>query len=193
MWRLELGLLMLLALSQRPAHSHHQLSDAALHALTMIDRVVTKTELIAAFGAQDTATALVALAADPSTDVGVRLRAIRALPLFCSSPCSGTSIHTTLLALLSGPSTGGPSVLLKRAALEALGAAKSGDLGDVSSIAAFLNHSSRDLRAAAASSLRVLCNTQALTPLRSRYQIEPFEQVRLAISEALRDLPNCAQ
>ena len=56
----------------------------------------------------------------------------------------------------------------------------------------FLENSSRDIRVTTAQALRNLCNTEAIAPLAARLGHEPIEQVRLAISAALRDLNTCS-
>ena len=189
---MRIGLVALMVVAIRPAHGHHQLGEAALRALTMIDRLPTKAELVDAFAGQDATSSLIGIATDSGMDFGVRLRAIRVLPLFCPVSCGGTSIHMTLLDLLSGTGAGGQTILRQRAGLEALGAIRTGDPADLSAVLPFLQHPSRDLRVATARAVAAMCNTQAIAPLRARYQIEPVEQVRIAISAALRDLDACA-
>jgi HEAT repeat protein len=83
--------------------------------------------------------------------------------------------------------------LLLRAAVEALGIARTGNPDDVPRLVPYLDHPSRDIRAATARALRDMCNTGAIVPLRTRYQNEQVDQVRLAISTALRDLGQCSQ
>ena len=83
----------------------------------------------------------------------------------------------------------GSPVLLLRAAIETLG--PMGVASDVGVLVPLLDHISRDIRAATARALRDLCNTQAITPLRVRYAKEQTDQVKLAISEALRILDQC--
>jgi HEAT repeat protein len=51
-----------------------------------------------------------------------------------------------------------------------------------------LQHSSRDVRAATVHALRDLCNTQAIGALRAQQENETSDQVRQAITEALRIL-----
>jgi HEAT repeat protein len=195
MHRFEIAIVVVVVLGVRPAESHLPLTEAMIHVLTLIDEVPTKQQLVDAFQGQDPASSLVTIAVDSTVDFGVRLRAIRSLPLFCSAPCAGSAVHVTLLGLLapSPAATKGQLILQRRAAIEALGKARTGDPSDMTSLQAFLNDSSRDLRAASALALRDLCNTQALPALRARYQIEHVEQVSLAISTALRDLTQCGQ
>lgn len=191
----DVAVLVVVVLGVRAAESHQPPSEAVTRALTMIDEMPTKQQLIDAFQGQDPASSLAMIAVDSTADFGVRLRAIRSLPLFCSTPCAGSTVHVTLVGLLapSPSASGGQLILQQRAAIEALGIARTGDPSDVASLLPFLDHSGRDLRVASALALRDLCNTQALPALRARYQVEQVEQVRLAISTALRELPQCGQ
>ena len=168
-----------------------------LHAMTPIDEVPSKDEIIRAFPT-NTAAQLAQVAQDTATDFGVRLRAIRALPQFCLPSCFNSQPHASLVALLSSvPSTEpeGKTILLLRATIEAIGIAKTGHNNDVNLLVPFLGNPSRDIRAATAFALRDLCNQTAVIPLRDQYQREMMPggvpQVRLAISAALRDLGTC--
>jgi len=164
--------------------------------LTAIDSVPTRTDLNLAFQ-NDPAlalTTLVQVANDANfPDVGVRLRAIHALAKYCTaSPCAASDVaHTTVTSVISSAQaeTAGSPLLLLRAAIETLG--PMGVSNDVGVLVPLLNHDSRDIRAATARALRDLCNATAITPLRVRYAKEPTDQVRLAISEALRILDQC--
>ena len=80
----------------------------------------------------------------------------------------------------------GSDVLMLRAALEAIGVLRYPQ--DMDLLLPHLQHPSRDIRATAARALRDLGNTNAIGPLRARYADEEFDQVRLAISDALRVL-----
>jgi len=73
-----------------------------------------------------------------------------------------------------------------RAAIEALGPQRVGN--DLALLVGQLASPSRDIRAAVAHSLRDLCNTQAIGPLRQQQQAESSDQVKQAITEALRVL-----
>lgn len=173
--------------------------------LTTIDVVPTKQQIDSAFGSEQTALQnLTAIAADSDPDsVGIRLRAIHALAKYCgtppSVPCAADDVaHQTVvlvIAELKASATPeaplkGSHVLILRAAIETLGMMKVA--ADVSILAPLLEDPSRDIRAAAARGLRDLCNPQAITPLRERYNSEPTDQVKLAISEALRILAQCS-
>jgi hypothetical protein len=175
------------------------LTDRVRDTLTAIDTVPTKAQLDLAFPPNQALPNLSTIAQDRTLDVGVRVRAIHALAKYCPDPCSSSELaYQSLAALISETrnETVGEPVVLLRAALETIGtlpldsspAAKA----EVTAIVIeLLNHPSRDIRAAAARALRDLCNTNAATALRIRYTSEPTEQVKLAISEALRILGQC--
>ncbi|MBA2542683.1 MAG: HEAT repeat domain-containing protein [Deltaproteobacteria bacterium] len=144
------------------------------------------------------------LALSTATDFGVRLRAIRALPQFCSAQvphCEDDSdgamspvraaVRDVILSV-GVAERDGRSMLRLRAGIEALGATKSGEQSDVDMLVRFLDHPSRDIRYATARALRELCIQTAITPLRNRYDQETVDQVRLAISAALGDLAQCS-
>jgi hypothetical protein len=130
-------------------------------------------------------------------DRGVQLRAVRALIHYCaSSPCAdGDPAHVTLKDIATTPvyrdARVGSDLLVLRTALEALGALKVPT--DISILVPQLQHPSRDIRAAVARALRDLGNTQAIPPLRARYNVEQEAQVQTAISDALRVLGQPAQ
>jgi HEAT repeat protein len=179
-----------------------QLPNDVKHALTPIDSLPTVDEIENVFPQPNTVAQLANLANDPDeshVDFGVRLRAIRTLPLFCPASCAGSVPHQTLVNLLAGVNSSdqaGKPVLLLRAIIESIGAAKSGASADVTRLVPFLEHPNRDIRAATAFALRDICNQAAVTPLRNRYNLEMgptgVAQVRFAISEALRDLGTCS-
>lgn len=176
------------------------LSPQVKNTLTTIDVVPTKVQLDSAFGSEQNALAQLAqIATDDALDgdsVAVRLRAIHALAKYCPSPCSPSDVaHQAVTEVIEElttpetPTTGSP-VLILRAAIETLGTMKVPS--DVSTLLPLLIHPSRDIRAATARALRDLCNPQAITPLRTRYADETTDQVKLAISEALRILGQCS-
>ena len=165
--------------------------------LTTIDQVPTKPQLDQVFGTNALASlASIANPADPNAaiDPGVRLRAIHALAKYCSAtPCVTSDLaHQSVIAVITSTRSAqsGTPVLLLRAAIETLGAMRVSS--DVTTLTVLLDHPSRDIRAATARALRDLCNPQAITPLRTRYSSEMTDQVKLAISEALRILGQCA-
>lgn len=166
------------------------LTEKIQNTLTTIDTVPTKAQLEAAFD-NGALGGLSQIARDKTVDIGVRLRAIHGLGKFCPLPCSGEIAHESLRALIAetfNETTGEPVVVL-RAAIETLGALRVAS--DVDLLTDLLDHPSRDIRAATARALRDLCNRTATTPLRNRFTNEPTEQVKLAISEALRTLDQC--
>jgi hypothetical protein len=127
---------------------------------------------------------------DDSVDTGVKLRAVRALTQYCKAPCGSHEAHATLLQLVQTPkyrdSRAGRDLLVLRATIEAVGVLRVVD--DMNLLLPFLQHPSRDIRSAAAHALRDLGNTQAITPLRTRYLVEDVPQVQNALSDALRVL-----
>ena len=172
--------------------------DEESNTLSTIDQIPTKPQLDQAFGS-DALASLAAIAnppADPSPNIdpGIRLRAIHALTKYCTSnPCgAGDLAHQSVVSVITATRLAqtGTQVLLLRAAVETLGAMRVST--DVSTLTLLLDHPSRDIRAATARALRDLCNPQAITPLRTRYSSEMTDQVKLAISEALRILGQCA-
>jgi HEAT repeat protein len=187
----KLAAVIVIAIAAGAAATTAPLSPQVQNTLTTIDEVPTQTQVTSAFGSGSDATTmatmgLISIAQDTSSDVGVRLRAIRALAGFCPAPCDMTPPHNTLLAILGMPTATGADIMILRAALETLGQLKvQADLG---SITPFLDHPSRDVRATAALALRDLCNTNATQALRTRLQHEATAQVQLAISSALRVL-----
>lgn len=192
----------LLSISVLPAQSEPPIIET--HTLTLIDSLPTKAQLQAAFSL-DPVPELTALALSSSTDFGVRLRAIRSLPQFCTATApackddSDAQMHPIRTAvrnvITSVPSADqdGRSMLRLRAGIEALGVIASGEQSDVDLLVPLLNHQSRDIRFATARALRELCIQSAETPLRNRYEQETVPQVRLAISAALGELVQCSQ
>lgn len=173
------------------------LSQKVQDTLTTIDVIPTKQQINSAFD-DDPQRALLALSSiateiDPPADIGIRLRAIHALAKYCGTPCSTTDLaHQSVEAVVMATrtATSGSQVLILRAAIETMGSMRVQP--DVTTLVPLLSHPSRDVRAATARALRDLCNTQAITPLRARYSAEMTDQVKLAISEALRILGQCS-
>ncbi len=177
---------------------------ALQQALTPIDSTPLRADLVAVAG-DDEAAALgliIGFATDPATDVGVQLRAIRTLPQFCPASCAGSEPHATLRAVVvqaARAPASGVNLLRLRAGIEALGATRTGDLGDVALLVAtidvdglaLLSNASRDIRAATAHALRDLCRATAIPPLRDRLAAEPSVQVKIALTRALQDLTRC--
>jgi hypothetical protein len=127
---------------------------------------------------------------DDTVDTGVKLRAVRALVQYCKAPCGSHEAHDTLLTLIGMPkyrdARAGRDLLVLRATIEAIGVLRV--VTDMNVLLPFLQNPSRDIRAATAHALRDLGNTQAITPLRTRYLVEDVPQVQNALSDALRVL-----
>ena len=157
--------------------------------------------------------ALLALARDTSQDLGLQIRALRALPQYClPAGCAGSAVHAALATIVddyrtqlaAGP-LGPRDVLRLRVAMEALGATRSGQQSDVDLLTdpVLLRHPSRDVQVTAVAALRSLCSPNLCTPdacqqdasavraLRSGSGTET--QVDAAINSALADLARCVQ
>ncbi|HEY0192773.1 MAG TPA: hypothetical protein VGC42_16755, partial [Kofleriaceae bacterium] len=87
---------------------------------------------------------LSAIAADPTVDTGVRIRAVRGLASFCLTPCTAGTVHDTLVQMIAGyvasPPVAGKDVLLLRAAVESLGAARAVTAAEVPGLIQLLAH-----------------------------------------------------
>lgn len=165
-----------------------------LHTFTSIDTVPTKQDLESVLGnptPPQALTALGAYASGPGIDFGMRLRAIRAIPHFC--PGQLEECRNAIVAVLSDDTgTSGLQILRRRAAIEALGAARTGHPDDVPLLVGLLGNDSRDIRVAAVRALRDLCDPAAIGPLQLRRVIPTeVDQVKKAIDEALAVLPQC--
>jgi hypothetical protein len=159
-------------------------------ALTTIDSIPSSDDLTHATLVVPDDLVRIASNADGNQEPGVRLRAIRGLAVYCTTPgntCPLT-VHDTLQTLIQtyASAHSGSDLLLLRAAIEADGPLKV--LDDLALLGPLLDHPSRDIRAATARALAQLKNCQATSVLRQRYQNESTDQVKLAISEALRIL-----
>jgi hypothetical protein len=174
-----------------------QLPQQVQNTLTPIDTVPTETQLDAVFSTHNQAlSSLAAIAGDPTTDTGIRLRAIHALAKYCTAPCQSTDVaHQALADLITATrdQTSGASIVMLRGAIEAIGPQRvASDLDTAAPNAPMLkdllDHPSRDIRAATAHAMRDLCNTNAIPFLRARNDNEPSDQVRQAITDALRVL-----
>jgi HEAT repeat protein len=175
------------------ATSSSVLPQQVQNALTTIDSVPTQLQLDSVFAGQ-ALTGLVTIANDTNADVGIRLRAIHALVHYCAACVPTDTAHVALVTLINLHANDhvGSGLLLLRAAIESSGPLRV--QSDLSTLVPLLDHPSRDIRATTARALRDLCNSQAIGPLRARYQHETSDQVRLSISEALRVLgqsPSC--
>ena len=165
-------------------------------ALTAIDTVPSRTlyDSLQLDKPLDQAT-LQAVASDGSASPAFRLRAIHALSTYCAamsgSACDNDPAHVTLTGLIStnGSAQSGADLLILRGAVESIGLMR--DPNDEGVLANLLNHPSRDIRATAALALGALCNAAAINPLHQRLTNESTDQVKLAISAALRMLSAC--
>ncbi|HUS29461.1 MAG TPA: hypothetical protein VMZ53_13170 [Kofleriaceae bacterium] len=177
------------------------LPQQATNTLTAIDTVPTRQQIDQAFinSPQTPLQNLSFLATDTDagTDIGVRLRAIHALAKYCTStPClPADEAHQTVRTVVAGNAheLSGPRALILRAGIETLGAMRVGQDADfLVAQLSLLDHPSRDIRASTARALAELCSgPSAVNALRLRYSHELTEQVKLAISEALRILGQC--
>ena len=190
---LALGAVLLCAL---PATGDNALLTLpVITALTSIDALPSKAALDDAFGAQAAQGQLLAVAGDHTTDLGIELRAIRALPAYCPAPCGpGEPAHDGLIALIDGfpAAQYTPQDLLRlRAAVEALGATRSMLASDVTELVPLLDHGSRDVRATVVRALGSLCSNAALGPLEAHFPDERSLQVKYAITAAVQALGQC--
>jgi len=175
------------------ARGSTELTQQVQNVLSTMDIVPTQIELDTAFNDHASAlTGLVNIVNAVGTDPGIRLRAIHALSKYCAAQqCIDSDVaHQTLVAVITANNdpnvSTGTSVVMLRAAVEAIGPQRVGT--DLPLLAPMLMHTSRDIRAATAHALRDLCNTEAINPLRTQQQTETSDQVRQAITEALRIL-----
>lgn len=173
------------------------LTQPVINALTPIDSIPSSNQLNNVFNGSEVEALsnLTAIALSQGmVDLGVQLRAIRALTHYCRTPCETHEAHEAIETIATNPryrdARRGSDLLVLRAAIESLGVLRIPT--DVGTLTFQLDHPSRDIRAAAAHALRDLGNTQAIPALRARYQQEQVgprgEQVRIAISDALRVL-----
>jgi hypothetical protein len=184
-----------------------QLTPAVHDVLTPLDLLPSKSDVDSAFMSAPALDNLVVIARDPTMDLGVQIRAIRTLPLYCPDAAScgtGSLIHDTLIAIISDYATVmsaiPPAVLLPqdllrlRAAVEALGATQSALASDAELLAlpSLLDHPSRDVRVTVVRALRSLGSCAAVMPLKRRFLAERIAQVKVAIVAALQTFsPQC--
>jgi hypothetical protein len=170
------------------------LSNPQYDTLTPLDSVPSSQQITKVFNDSSNAlTSLQEIASFPPSsgvDRGVQLRAVRALIHYCAtSPCTDLDpAHMTLknIELAYRDVRAGSDLLILRAAIESLGVLKVP--ADYTILTAQLQHPSRDIRATTARALRDLGNTQAIPYLRARLNIEQVDQVKTALSDALRVL-----
>jgi hypothetical protein len=189
-------------------------TSTQIDALTVVDAPPTRAVIDRAFSSGPGPTpgldALLALAGDPAQDLGLQIRALRALPQYCLPTCAGTAVHDALAQIVDGyraqlaTAALSPQDMLRlRAAMEALGATRSGLQADVDllTMPELLHHPSRDVQVTAVRALRNLCSpdlcsrdacqqdANAVRALRTGADT----QVDAAVNRALADLARCAQ
>jgi hypothetical protein len=191
-------------------------TPAQVDALTVVDAPPTRAVIDLAFSSGPGPTpgrdGALALADDPTQDLGLQIRALRALPQYClPTGCAGTAVHDTLARIvdryrtqLAAGALSPQDILRLRAAMEALGATRSGLQADVDLLTTpptLLHHPSRDVQVTAVHALRNLCSpdlcshdaclqdANAVRALRTGADT----QVDAAINRALADLARCAQ
>lgn len=191
------GVALALLLCALPAHGNEvALPLDILYMLTPIDCAPTPQELTHVLGT-DEIRQLHDFALDPVSDFGMRLRATRAIPNYCRT--SPDECHVALIDVVDKiklpieNESSGRRILRQRAAIEALGAAHSGQSGDLARLAEFLNHNSRDVRVSAVRAMRDLCDREAIRLLEDRLRVENTTQVRLVISSAIDVLETCSR
>jgi hypothetical protein len=191
-------------------------TPAQVDALTAIDTPPTRAVVDLAFasdpGPSPGLEALQALAVDPMQDLGLQIRAIRALPQYCPpAGCpAGTAAHDALAMIIDDYQTplttaalAPQDVLRLRVAIEALGATRSGLQVDVDRLTAtaLLQYPSRDVQVTAVQALHSLCSPDLCSPGACQQAADAVRalptvadtQVADAVSRALPDLARCAQ
>lgn len=157
---------------------------AVITLLGAMDHVPTRAQLEAVMGPSpiEELWDLIGIGATKKASPGVRLRAVRALALY-----PGDEARAALRAVIAtyGAAREGLDLLLLRAAIESL--ATMGGAAAVADIAPFLQaEECRDLRATAAYALGTIGSATAVPLLSQRQRTETKEQVKQAITEALR-------
>jgi hypothetical protein len=189
-------------------------TPAQIDALTVVDAPPSQAAIDRAFESGPAPMpgldAVLALAGDSTQDLGFQIRVIRSLPQYCLPSCAGTAAHDTLANLvaayrdqLATVPLSPQDMLRLRAAMEALGATRSGLQADVDLLIAdpLLHHPSRDVQVTAVRALRNLCSPALCSPdacLQGANAVRPLlttadTQVNAAINRALTDLARCAQ
>jgi HEAT repeat protein len=157
---------------------------AVIELLSGIDFVPARNALDRALG-EGAVTELIALARGESdeADPGVRIRAYRALADY---PAPATQRALTEAVGQHAAFDRGIDLVYLRAAVDSL--ARVAGPEALVTLAPLLDHPSRDVRAGAADALAETGAPGAVLALRRRLQIESVEQVRLALSAAIRAL-----
>jgi hypothetical protein len=189
-------------------------TPAQVDAMTVVDAPPTRADVDLAFASGPGPTgldALLALASDSTQDLGLQIRALRALPQYCLPiGCADTAVHDALSRIVDGyraqlvAGALSPQDMLRlRAAMEALGATRSGLQADVDLLTTpeLLHHPSRDVQVTAVHALRNLCSPDLCSHdacLQDANAVRAIRtgadtQVDAAINRALADLARCAQ
>ena len=201
------GAALLCALPARGANE--SLSETVIGVLTPIDSVPAPAAIDQAFAPAPALGSLINIARAGTTDLGIQLRAIRALPGYCPADCSADLVHQTLVDLLAAyapdpAAVQSPADTLRLiAVIEALGATRSGLEADFERLWPLLDLSKtdghaatcaprRDVRATAARAIGQICFHDALDALRA-YIADPCGQVAMQAGLAVQTLEQCTK
>lgn len=197
-----LGPLLLCAL---PARGDQQaLSEAEVGVLTPVDSVPAPAMLDQVFAPAPAATRLIQIANDTTADLGIQIRAIRALAAYCPpGVCTDQSpVHQALVAIIqaTAQATAPAASLRLIAAVEALGETRSGLQADFELLWPLLDVRGatgecaprRDVRSTAARAIGALCYTAALDAMRA-YADDPCLQVAAQAERAVATLDACSR
>jgi hypothetical protein len=189
----------------RATGANAPLSPAESLTLQAIDQLPTRAQIDFAVQPAAGLDRLIELASDTTLDLGVQIRSIRLLPLYCQRPgenCGTDPVHDALIAMIQRDTSPlrqpgaaplpPPDLLRVRAEIEALGATRSGLDDDVAVLTAaqpaLLGSPSRDLRVTVVRALRNLGNCKAIVPLQMLAAAETVTQVQNEIVGALQSL-----
>lgn len=162
------------------------IDDPLRDALSGIDYVAGKNVFDDLLGTEaDSDLVAIARDVDGDADSGLRIRAYRALALY-QTPLVEAALAEAVTDHASVSNTIGVEVIFAKAAMDSL-AAVAGP-GAVSTIAAVLDHPTRDLRVSAARALARTQSTDAIAPLQTRLAGETDPLVQLALQRALGEL-----
>ena len=167
-----------------------QLAPGATDILGTMDSVPSRDELVEAFRPDEPIVALREIV-KPTTviDLGLQLRAIRALAQVCPEPCAESEAHITLREKLAEPVITSQDIMRRRAAIEAIGELHV--LDDAPQLLAQLSPGMpRDVRSAAARALGKLCNTgrAVVDELRAAHDRETVVGVKRMLARAITEL-----
>lgn len=177
---LALGAVLALGISDQHAAP---IDDPLRDALSGIDYVAGKNVFDNLLGTgADSDLVAIARDVDGDADPGLRIRAYRALSLY-STPLVETALTEAVNDHAAPSKTIGVEVVYAKAAMDSLAAVAGA--GAVDTIAAVLDHPSRDLRVSAARALAKTAAPAAIAPLQSRLAIETDSLVSLALQRAL--------